>query len=130
MHTGSCFCSAVKYEIDGDIGRTYYCHCSRCRKISGSAFSANAVISRSQFRITQGAELLASITADNGVNRNFCSRCGSHLTVSQGDQMRLRLGSLDTPLGGPLGMHIFAASKADWFPILDDLSRYDERPQV
>lgn len=130
MHTGSCFCRAVKYEIDGDIGRTYYCHCSRCRKTSGSAFSANAVISPAQFRIIQGDDLLASFAADNGVNRTFCSRCGSHLVVSQGDQMRLRLGSLDTPLRGQLGMHIFVASKADWFHILDDLPRYDERPQV
>jgi hypothetical protein len=120
----------VKYEIDGEIGRTYYCHCSRCRKNSGSAFSANAVISPEQFRITEGENLLTSFTADNGVKRTFCSRCGSHLLVSQGDQMRLRLGSLDTTLGGPLGMHIFAASKADWFHILDDLPRYDERPQV
>ena len=130
MHTGSCFCRAVKYEIKGDLGRTYYCHCSRCRKTSGSAFSANAVISPTQLRITQGEDLLTSFTAANGVNRTFCSRCGSHLVVSQGDQMRLRLGSLDTPLNATLDMHIFAASKADWFKILDDLPQYDERPQV
>jgi hypothetical protein len=129
MHTGSCFCRAVTYEVEGDLGRTYYCHCSRCRKISGSAFSANAVIAPAQFRVTHGEELLASFTDGSGVSRAFCARCGSHLVVSQGDQMRLRLGSLDTPLGGPLDMHIFAASKADWFEILDNLPRHDERPQ-
>lgn len=129
MHTGSCFCRAVKYEIDGDLGRTYYCHCSRCRKTSGSAFSANAVIEPAQFRVTQGKELLASFTADNGVIRTFCSRCGSHLAVGRGDQMRLRLGSLDTPLGHPLDMHIFVASRADWFPVLDDLPHHDEYPK-
>jgi hypothetical protein len=128
MHTGSCFCGAITYEVEGDLGRTYYCHCSRCRKISGSAFSANAVIAPAQFRITQGKELLASFTDGNGVSRAFCSRCGSHLVVSQGDQMRLRLGSLDTPLGAPLDMHIFAASKADWFEVLDSLPCHDERP--
>ncbi len=129
MHAGSCFCRAVKYEIDGDIGPTYYCHCSRCRKTSGSAFSANGVISPEQFRVVQGQDMLASFTAENGVVRTFCSRCGSHLVVSLGDQMRLRLGSLDTPLGAPLGMHIFAGSKADWYCIPDDLPRYEERPQ-
>ncbi|HJR72463.1 MAG TPA: GFA family protein [Luteimonas sp.] len=128
MHTGSCFCGSVRYEIDGDVGSTYYCHCSRCRKISGSAFSANAVISPSQFRVVLGEELLMSITDEQRVSRGFCSRCGSHLTVSQGEHMRLRLGSLDTPLGAPLGRHIFVASKADWFQILDDLPQHDERP--
>ena len=130
MHTGSCFCRAVNYEIEGDLGRTYYCHCSRCRKTSGSAFSANAVIAPAQFRVTQGQELLARFTADNGVERTFCSRCGSQLVVSKDDQMRLRLGSLDTPLGGPLDSHIFVASRADWFPILDDLPQHDEYPQA
>ncbi len=130
MHTGSCFCHAVTYEIEGDLGRTYYCHCSRCRKLSGSAFSANAVVSPSQLRFTRGEDLLASFTDQNGVDRTFCSRCGSHLLVSQGTEMRLRLGSLDTSLGGSLQMHIFVASKADWFHIHDDLPRYDERPQA
>jgi hypothetical protein len=128
MHNGECFCGSVTYEIDGDLGRTYYCHCSRCRKLSGSAFSANAVVSPSQFRVTQGVELLAAHTDGNGVKRTFCSRCGSHLHMSQGDQMRLRLGTLNTSLGGPLDMHIYAQSKADWFEILDDLPRHDERP--
>ena len=44
--------------------------------------------------------------------------------------MRLRLGSLDTPLNAPLGMHIFTASKAEWLDILDDLPQHDARPQV
>ena len=127
MHTGSCFCGAVKYAIEGDLGRTYYCHCSRCRKTSGSAFSANAVIDPSQFKVTEGGSFLTSFIASNGVARTFCSRCGSHLTVSKDDQMRLRLGSLDTPLNRPLDMHTFTGSRADWFPILDDLPHYEER---
>jgi hypothetical protein len=128
MHNGGCFCGEVKYEIEGNLGRTYYCHCSRCRKLSGSAFSANAVVSPSQFRVTQGEALLSSHVDTNGVKRTFCSRCGSHLHVSQGDQMRLRLGTLNTPLGGPLDMHIFIDSKADWFEVLDHLPQYGERP--
>lgn len=130
MHTGSCLCGAVKYEIEGALGRTYYCHCSRCRKTSGSAFAANAVISPTQFRVIEGQDLLASFITSNGANRTFCSRCGSHLVVSLGDQMRLRLGSLDTSLNASLDMHIFAASKADWHQIVDDLPQYDERPQA
>ena len=74
MHTGSCFCGAVKYTISGELGRTYYCHCSRCRKTSGSAFSANAVIAPAQWQITAGADQLGEFVADNGVKRTFCAR--------------------------------------------------------
>ena len=128
MHTGSCLCGAVRYEIEGALGRTYYCHCSRCRKASGSAFAANAVIAPAQFRITKGKDLLASYTAATGARRGFCSICGSPLVASNGEQMRVRLGSLDTPLDAPLDMHIFTASKAEWHCIHDDLPQHEERP--
>ena len=130
MHTGRCSCDAINYEIEGELGMTYYCHCSRCRKISGSAFTANAVVSPEQFVVTLGAALLKSFVSANGISRTFCSNCGSHLFVSQGDQMRLRLGTLDTPLNKSLQMHIFTGSKADWFEILDDLPRHEERPRA
>jgi hypothetical protein len=32
---GSCLCKKVRYEITGNMGVFPYCHCSRCRKITG-----------------------------------------------------------------------------------------------
>jgi hypothetical protein len=126
MHIGSCFCGAVKYEIHGEIGAAYYCHCSRCRKISGSAFSANAVVRKNDVVIVQGQESLKAFTSDTGVSRVFCSNCGSSIFVSQGNQMRLRLGTLDTVPPEPPGAHIFTGSKAEWFEILDQLPQHVE----
>ena len=37
--TGSCLCGAVSYEVRGPFTRFGHCHCSRCRKASGSAHS-------------------------------------------------------------------------------------------
>ena len=130
MHAGRCFCGTVNYEIVGELGLMYFCHCSRCRKISGSAFTANAVVSPEQFVVTHGATVLKSFVSGDGISRTFCSNCGSHLFVSQGEQMRLRLGTLDGPLNKSLNMHIFTDSKADWYDILDNLPQHDERPQV
>ncbi len=36
MH-GQCLCGAVKFEILGPLPKLYQCHCSLCRKQSGSA---------------------------------------------------------------------------------------------
>ncbi len=64
--------------------------------------------------------------------RWFCSECGSPLISSRDAQpelYRLRIGTLDTPLDQKKPtMHIFAASKAEWESICDDLPQYDERP--
>jgi hypothetical protein len=128
MHSGSCACGDIAYELRGEIGAAYYCHCSRCRKTSGSAFTSNAVIDPKELFIVRGEDLLASYLTAQGATRRFCSRCSSHLTVGQGDQMRLRLGTLDTPLPAGPSMHIFADSKADWFDITDPLPRHAERP--
>lgn len=128
MQTGSCLCGAVTYEIHGDIGASYYCHCSRCRKTSGSAFTSNAVISSKDFVVVAGESFLRSFISDEGISRVFCSNCGSPLVVSQGDQMRLRLGSLDTVPATRPQAHLFTASKASWFDICDDLPQHAERP--
>lgn len=87
------------------------------------------MIDPTELVIVQGQELLASYLTAQGATRRFCSRCGSHLTVGQGDQMRLRLGTLDTPLVAGPSMHIFAGSKADWFDITDSLPQHIERPR-
>ena len=37
-----CMCRGIRIEVSGKIGPVVYCHCSRCRKASGTAFGANA----------------------------------------------------------------------------------------
>jgi hypothetical protein len=131
MHRGSCLCSAVKYEINGELGLTYYCHCSRCRKESGSAFAANAVVAAKDFVVVEGEESLATFRTGEGVQRLFCSRCGSPLLSrrdSHPDMVSLRLGTLDTPLPGGLQAHIFVASRAEWFEIHDQLPQHPGLP--
>ena len=132
MHTGSCLCGAVKFEVRGEIGpAAYYCHCSRCRKSSGSAFASNAVVAAKDFFVVQGEQSLKTFSTSAGVHRQFCSVCGSPI-VSRRENMpeivRIRLGTLDTPLPLAPSAHIFVASKADWFDIRDELPQHPERP--
>ncbi len=30
--TGGCMCGAVRYEYDGEIGPSSYCHCDDCKR--------------------------------------------------------------------------------------------------
>ena len=56
--TGSCLCKKVRYAIEGNLGIFQYCHCSRCRKFTGSAFSANLMVSPAKFRWLKGEEFV------------------------------------------------------------------------
>ena len=39
--TGSCLCGAVKYAATGVATRFLHCHCSRCRKATGTGHASN-----------------------------------------------------------------------------------------
>ena len=131
MYSGSCLCGAVHYEVRGEIGTGYFCHCSRCRKANGAAFAASAIVATRDFVVTQGEAKLKSFSSSPGVYRVFCGECGSPI-ISRRDAMpdavRLRLGTLDTPLVRGPQAHIYVGSKANWFEIHDDLPQYEARP--
>ena len=53
---GSCLCGSVKYEIEPPFKIFQYCHCSRCRKFTGSVHSANLFVPLPQFKWLAGEE--------------------------------------------------------------------------
>src|SRR4051812_47719995 len=121
MLTGRCLCGAVRFEIDGALGPVIYCHCSMCRRASGSAFAANATVRKSNLRIIAGREMLTQFNSTPAAYRKFCSRCGSPLFGGTIDSpnTRVRLGTLDDSGGARSIAHIWVGSKSDWFEITD-----------
>ena len=132
MHRGSCLCGTITYEIVGEIGSGFFCHCKRCRKASGSAYASNARISPDQFKVLTGQASLKSFYHQaTGLTRKFCAECGSPIVSERTEPAILvvRLGTLDTPLDkSPIVGHIFVDSKAEWDEITDDLPQFSERP--
>ncbi len=131
MHKGSCLCGAVRYEIEGELGPIYLCHCSRCRKASGSAFASNSPVKTEDFRVIAGHEVLTEFESSPGVFRAFCRGCGSPIYSKRHaapGMVRIRIGTLDTPVSSKPLAHIFVASKAEWFEIHDQISQHADRP--
>jgi hypothetical protein len=126
MHKGSCLCRRIQYEIDGDLGEFGYCHCTSCRKASGSAFAANAPVDRSRFRI-EGAASLKEFESSPGKFRAFCDNCGSPIyayLVATPDVLRVRLGTLDTPFDQRPKAHTFVSDKASWEPVDEAIPQF------
>ncbi len=124
---GSCLCGAVRYAVDDAFRYALNCHCSQCRRATGSAFKPFGGIARDKLRLTHGADAL-SIYGDGTAHDTHCRRCGSLLysVVRDGAYVHVTLGTLiDAPSIRP-SAHIFVASKAPWFTITDDLPQHDE----
>jgi hypothetical protein len=43
MHTGSCLCGAVRFEVASALSPPNACHCTICRKQSGHFFASTVV---------------------------------------------------------------------------------------
>jgi hypothetical protein len=125
--TGKCFCGAAQYAVADEFVYAMNCHCSNCRRTTGSAFKPFAGIARDRLRITQGAENLM-IFGEEAANNTHCKLCGSLLysVVRDGAYVHVAMGTLvDDPTIRPT-KHIFVGSKAPWFTITDDLPQYRE----
>ena len=128
-HGGRCYCGAVHYAVDGAFAYALNCHCSQCRRVTGSAFKPLAGITRDRLAVTEGADaLLVMGTALN--NNTSCARCGSLLfsVVRDGAYVHVAMGTLVGEPGIRPTAHIFVGSKAVWFTITDDLPQYQEFP--
>ena len=123
---GQCMCRTVRYAVDDAFLYAANCHCSNCRRTTGSAFKPFAGIARDRLRITAGEDRLL-IVGDANNNDTHCGACGSLLysVVRDGTFVHVAMGTLvDDPAIRP-SMHIFAGSKAPWFTIADGLPQHD-----
>ncbi|OGB22177.1 MAG: aldehyde-activating protein [Burkholderiales bacterium RIFCSPLOWO2_02_FULL_57_36] len=129
MHTGSCLCNGVRFEIDGDLAPIQICHCEQCRKAQGTPFASNIPVALTSFRLNEGRDLLREFESSPGKQRVFCSRCGSPI-FSKRDQLpdviRIRAGLIDSTLGTKPTAHFYVGSKADWWEINDHLPKFSE----
>ena len=128
-YTGQCLCGSIKYQVEKIEPKMGHCHCSMCRKFHGAAFATFGEAFSKNFRWLEGEALLKSYRANNDTIRQFCSNCGSSLTFSSPKYPQLiefSLGTLDSIIPLKPDAHIFTASKASWYDIMDNLPQYEQ----
>jgi len=130
--TGSCLCKKVSYRVTGNMGVFQYCHCSRCRKFTGSAHAANMFVAPADFSWLTGEEFVGRYDPEHTkyFTTCFCKNCGSSLPwlSKSGRLVVIPAGTLDGDPGIRPGQNIFYASKADWYTHASDLPEFDELP--
>jgi hypothetical protein len=128
MIRGGCLCGGVQFEIARTVGPFELCHCSRCRKASGSAFVAGLGVRVDDFRVLRGAELVRRYEAPirerpPAYRVAFCSRCGSPVPdpPAGATWFEVPAGLLDDDPDARPDKHIFVECKSPWFEIRDGL---------
>jgi len=127
---GSCLCGAVTYRITPPFLRFAHCHCSRCRKATGSAHASNLYVSPEHFAWTAGHDQVVrfDLPTARSFATTFCKRCGAPLPhhTRSGREVVVPAGSLDTAPPLRPQAHIFWASRPSWSCGNDALPRCAE----
>lgn len=127
---GSCLCGAVTYEAQGDPQRFFYCHCSRCRKASGSAHAANIFLQPGTLRFLSGEDRISRFKVPEAVRfqNHFCATCGARLPRQAGDTVVIPAGFLNTDAPMAPQARIFMNSRASWSCSGDHLPAFEQLP--
>lgn len=95
---------------------------------AGYGLATNTPVKVTSFQLDRGAELLKSFEASPGKQRVFCSVCGSPI-YSKKDALpgvlRIRAGLINESLSVRPAAHFYTGSKANWWPINDDLPQFE-----
>ena len=127
MIKGSCLCGQITFEVQENFHGMFFCHCSKCRKVTGSSNASLLGTAKQKLRWVAGEDKLASFTSPSGYYVVFCPECGSPLPKAKWDKIYLvPAGTLE---GAPIineRMHLFCDSKAPWYEITDDHEQHAE----
>ncbi len=129
---GSCICGAVSYTIAPPFLGFQYCHCSRCRKATGTAHCANLFVRADSFSWDRGEAHVRRFELESAKYwcHGFCDKCGSSLPwlSRTGKAFIVPAGTLDDDPGEQPTRNIYWTSRASWYVHASELDTFDEGP--
>lgn len=130
MITGGCRCGACRYEIDiDDVPPVYACHCHICQRVSGSAFSVQALVAEDKLTVTGPIVVREIVTEDRTSIQRFCGECFARVYNTNTRRPGIavvRAGTLDRSEELICKAHIFTAYKQAWVELPDDIPQWPE----
>ena len=129
---GKCLCGAVAFEIVGKLPKIYQCHCSLCRRVSGSASNSAMLVAVADFHWLSGEDKIVKYQTASGFRSEFCGCCGSPLPneTKDGTLIWVPAGLLDDPAATGIAVHVYVGSKSSWDTAFlpDSAPQYAEMP--
>lgn len=131
--TGTCQCSGVHYQVDGEPLMTYACYCRGCQKRTGSAFSLGAIYPAAALQV-EGELVAWERTSDDGSTntRYSCAACGNviyGIGEATAEFIKLQPGTLDDPSAVAPDAHIWTGSAQGWIKLPGDALAWETQPE-
>jgi len=130
--SGSCLCGSVAYEIKGTSKFFFHCHCSRCRKATGTGHASNIIMQPESVTWTAGENLLKSYKVPEAKRfmTTFCTNCGSLMPRLAPDNSIavVPAGTLDCDPDIRPQARIMSGSRAAWSCDGSKLQDFDTYP--
>jgi hypothetical protein len=126
---GSCLCGAVRYVARGEPRRFFHCHCSRCRKVSGTGHASNLFLKGElEWLAGEDEQSHYQLPEAERFGNHFCRHCGARVPrfVAAAGVVMIPAGSLDDESPMLPEARIFAGSKAAWSCDSRDIPTFDE----
>ncbi len=129
-YKGECLCGACRYVIKGPKPTALYlCHCSRCRKETGTIHGANVFFNQARLQWEKGQDNITHFLLQGTRKQTaFCKTCGSPLPRREEEDVVVPAGTLDNEAPLEPTAHIHYASRASWEDKLKDLKRFGGLP--
>ncbi len=122
--TGSCFCGAVKFEIEMPTLWCGHCHCSMCRRPHGASLVTWTAGPPERFSVTSGEDHIARYLCSENGTRSFCKVCGSQMFCqTEPEVIDVALAALHGKIDREPEAHYYFDSRADWTVVNDDLPK-------
>lgn len=128
---GSCLCGTIKFELRVDSLKVYQCHCSLCRKQTGTASSCGSVVHVEKLAWLSGESNIAKWERSTGFTSHFCSTCGSSVPNKfRGNPYYWVPAGLIESDNIEVVVNIFVCDAAKWSLASRSINPYETRPEI
>jgi hypothetical protein len=118
--SGGCQCGAVRFHVEGELGRASLCHCRMCQKAFGSAFGPLVSVKNERLAWTRGAP--KRFRSSERILRGFCADCGTPLTYEwSAEVIDLAIGAFDRAAEITPVLQLSAETALPWVMQVGDL---------
>jgi hypothetical protein len=119
IHEGGCLCGKVRYRVVGNPNIAAVCHCTFCKRRTGSAFGTSAYFDEAAVDITGVLKTYEyhSDESNRWIKTEFCLTCGTTVTWT-GEALPggrgIAGGTFDDPNWIKPQLHLWTRSALHW----------------
>ena len=131
MSDGGCFCGKLRYRLQPRPMFVYCCHCTECRRQTGSAYVINGQIELDRVELLAGRPLQVPVPTESGYPHDIY-RCQTCLTAVWSNYGRrdwmvfVKIATLDDAAAFVPEAHIYVRSKLAWVALDATIPAFDE----